>query len=232
MKKQQKQELKESLKAIEDVLNQHEQYEIDNGEYYDYDLLLHKNIILFDISVEDEGLESYEIGITDTDSVDVKSICKILINHIYENEINPRQSYVKNSNNFRKRKIKSLCLWSERFDETKVEKINKELIEHYQKVKEYENKISKYKNYISDIYSVLWTLCKNWKVEDISAYCKEKFEKFNVQDVEIVNEENKIFVKYQNYKIGVDIDSFSKNENVFRELFNKVKVLEELEAVC
>ncbi|NMM64382.1 hypothetical protein HBE96_17315 [Clostridium sp. P21] len=237
MKKQQKQELKESLKAIEEVLNRHEQYEIDNGDYYDYALLLHKDTILFDISVEDEDLQSYEIEITDVNKSDVKSICKLLINYIYENEINPRQSYVKNANNFRKRKIKSLCLWSERFDETKVEKINKELIEHYQKVKEYENKISKYKNYISDIYSVLWILCKNWKAEDIKDYCIERFKHFNVQDVEVFIEDNRVTAIYignsRRYKLSDDIDSFSKNDDVFRELFSKVKTIQELEeAAC
>lgn len=233
MKKQQKQELKENLKAIENVLNKHEQYEIDNGDYYDYALTLHKNMILFDISVEDEDIQSYEIEILDINKTDIKSICKLLIKYIYENEINPRQDYVRKANNFRKRKIRSLCLWSERSNQTKVEKINKDLIQHYREVNQYEDEISTYKNYVCDIYSVLWKLCKSWKVEDIGIYVKEKFEHFNIKDIDVTVEENKVIVHYEGCKLSANIDSFSRNDDVFRELNNKIKTIQELEeAAC
>lgn len=208
--KQQKQEIKRNLEAIEDVLNDYEQYEIENGDAYNYNLtLLHKNILLFKIGAEGEEFENYVIELEDAD---IKGICKTIIRFLYQTEINYRLDCVKDSKNYNNRKIKSLCLWNKREKTNKVEQINRDLIEHYQKIKQYQNEISIYKRYVSDLYKALWTLVPNFKVDDVSNYVVDRLNKLNINYETIAAGENKIII---NGDIEIEVNSYARKEEIF-----------------
>ncbi|MCB2300634.1 hypothetical protein LGL55_10480 [Clostridium tagluense] len=217
-------QLKVNLQEIENVINAHEEWE---EEYWTYKLALKKNEIHVNI-FDDEWLEeTFTIEIVE-DNIDVENICKNVINHIYETEINSRQNYVNKTKAFNSRKIKSMSLWLSRNNIEKISKINMELVERYNTTIKMNNTLSTYKSYVSNLYNVMNVLCPTWKIEDIKDYVINRFEYFNVTDVEITITDNKIIANYNDNIFSVTIDSFSRRADIFRELHNKVKVLGEV----
>ncbi|NMM65479.1 hypothetical protein HBE96_23150 [Clostridium sp. P21] len=230
-------ELKVNLKLIEDTINDREEWEWENG-CYAYKLSLVKNNIKFVVHDDcNEVFYSFYVGIEYIENINIKTILKIIINYLYETEINYRSNYIRRTANTYKTKAKSITLWLDRGNTDRVNKINSEIAERYKQDLIYKREVEEYKEVVRDLYNCLNELVKGWKVKDISTYCKEKFEKFNVNDVELFTEENKIIIDYagnfKSYKADADVDSFSRNDEVFRELFFKIKMIQKLEeAVC
>ncbi|MCY6958294.1 hypothetical protein [Clostridium brassicae] len=229
MKNLTKTEIRKNLQEIENILNNHNQWEIENG-CVDYCFSLNKdNTIRFTISCEDEVYENYTIE--EIENYDIKSILKSIINFLYENEINYRNNYIRKTKSFNNRKIKSLALWLERENNDRVNKINEELAERYKTTKKLESEIVKYKDYIRDLYSCLSVLCSDWRIEDIKEYVFNKLKEFNFENISISYIDNRLIVqKFDDKKVITNfeilIDNYSKKD----EVFSKAK--RELEAAC
>ncbi len=224
--------MRKKLQLIENKLNSREQWEIENG-CVEYKLSLdNRDNIRFVVGCDDDIFENSTIEIEPTILGDEESIIKSIINFLYENEINYRNNYIRKTKSFNNRKIKSMTLWLSRGNTDRVQKINEELAERYKTTKKIENEIEEYKDYIRDLYGCLSTLCPDYRIQDIKDYCIERSKHLNMQGVEISILDNKIIAIYNKYKISVDVDSFSRNDNVFRELFSKIKTVQELEEVA
>lgn len=217
-------QLKVNLQEIENVLNRHEEYE---EEFWIYKLALKKNNIIINIFDDEWIQETLTLEVIE-EKIEIKNICKSIINYLYENEINSRQNYINKSKSFNNRKIKSMSLWMGKGKLDKVSKINMDLVERYNTNIEIINTLATYKSYLSDFYSVLNELYPNWKVEDISIYVADKFEYFNIGYVQITIQNNKIIANYNDNIFSVTIDNFSKKDDVFRELHNKVKTIQDV----
>ena len=61
-----------------------------------------------------------------------------------------------------------------------------------------------------------------------SIYVADKFEYFNIGYVQITIQNNKIIANYNDNIFSVTIDNFSKKDDVFRELHNKVKTIQDV----
>lgn len=223
--KARKQYIRENLEQIEKVLNDHEEWELDNGCFI-YELYLHKNDIEVDISIEDEEHWGYTVNVEEMEDVSVRGICKAIINNIYEEDINPKQAFIKETCNYNNRKIKSLSLWTSRENTKKIEEITKELVERFNDHHKAKSKLEEYKSYVCHFYNVLWELCPQWKTEDICTYVKERLEKFNITGVDVTTGENKLIVTKNDFWFEVEIDSFSKKENVFNLVRVKLDLIE------
>ena len=114
-------QLKVNLQEIENVLNRHEEYE---EEFWIYKLALKKNNIIINIFDDEWIQETLTLEVIE-EKIEIKNICKSIINYLYENEINSRQNYINKSKSFNNRKIKSMSLWMGKGKLDKVSKINK-----------------------------------------------------------------------------------------------------------
>ncbi|MBZ9635522.1 hypothetical protein [Clostridium sp. FP1] len=217
-------QLKINLQEIEAVINTHAEWE---EEYWTYKLELNNNEIIINIFDDEYLQEAFAIGVIEG-KTDVLNICKSIINNIYENEINSRQNYINKNKSFNNRKIKSMALWLSRENIDRVNKINMELVERYNTTIKVTNELSTYKSYVRDLYNVLNVLSPNWKIEDIKDYVINRLEYFSIIDVEITIQSDKIIANHKDNIFSVTVDNFSRKEDVFIELHNKVKVLNEV----
>lgn len=146
--------IKTTLKEITEVLNSHEEWE---EEFWTYKLELKDNDIICKI-YDDENIE-YIMKIEKIDGAE--NILKGFISYLYENEINPRNIFVRGSKGYNNRKIKSLCTWTERGKQEKVDAIVEELTSRYKITKKLENEVRYYKTFVSDLYKCLEKMCPN-----------------------------------------------------------------------
>lgn len=146
--------IKNTLKEITKVLNDHEEWE---EEYWTYKLELKDDDIICKI-YDGENIE-YIMQIEAVE--DVENILKGFISYLYENEINPRNTFVRGSKGYNNRKIKSLCTWTERGKQEKVDKLVEELTERYEITKRLESDVRHYKTFVSDLYKCLDKMCPN-----------------------------------------------------------------------
>ncbi|GCD11408.1 hypothetical protein [Clostridium tagluense] len=154
MKKLATKQLQVNLQEIENVINKHEIWE---EEFWIYNLEMKDNNLNINI-FDDEWLqETFIIEIVE-DNIDIKSICKSIIDYLYENEINSRQNYINKNKSFNSRKIQSMAKWMGKGNIDKVTKINMELIERYNINIKMKSELSTYKSYACDFYEVLNTL--------------------------------------------------------------------------
>ena len=86
-------QLKVNLQEIENVLNRHEEYE---EEFWIYKLALKKNNIIINIFDDEWIQETLTLEVIE-EKIEIKNICKSIINYLYENEINSRQNYINKS---------------------------------------------------------------------------------------------------------------------------------------
>lgn len=147
--------IKNTLKEITEVLNNHEEWE---EEFWTYKLELKDDIIckIYD----DENIE-YIMKIEKVEGAE--NILKGFISYLYDNEINFRNTFVRGSKGYNNRKIKSLCTWTEREKQEKVDTIVEELTTRYKITKRLENEVKYYKTFVSDLYKCLDKMCPNWK---------------------------------------------------------------------
>ncbi|MCT4543504.1 MAG: hypothetical protein N4A63_08180 [Vallitalea sp.] len=214
-------QIKENLIKIEEVLNQHEQYEIENG-CVDYSLKLNKdNTIQFKILDdeyvldEDKIVENYKIELSD---FDIKSIVKSIINYLYENEINHRSTFIRSTRAYNNRKIKSMALWLGRGNQDKVDLINKDLVHRHDTTNKMKSDLVEFKGYVRDLYNCMSNLCPTWKINDIVDYCNSRLCKLGLTiDINIVD--NKIVAN----GLEIAIDNYTKKENVYDLIYKNIK---------
>ncbi|MFR1707631.1 MAG: hypothetical protein ACLSV2_01920 [Clostridium sp.] len=148
--------IKNTLKEITKLLNTHEAWE---EEFWTYKLELKDNDIICKI-YDDENIE-YIMKIEKVEGIE--NILKEFIGHLYEEEINYRTKFIRGSKGYNNRKIKSLCTWTERGKQEKVDDIVKELTSRYKITKRLESDVRYYKTFISDLYKCLDKLCPELK---------------------------------------------------------------------
>lgn len=177
--------MKETLKKIQDVLNDWEEWEIDNGDAYGYVLKLNKNkdveLRIYD-EIECESC-NYSVAIPNENITSIKNILKGFINSIYDQEINWRNSCLRANKGWYSRKHKSINLWLSREKEDKVLEISKQIAERYSNSKLLENQVSHYKTFVSHLYYALNTLETDWKLEDIRDKVLKRCQELNIQNV-------------------------------------------------
>lgn len=170
-------EIKELLKKIETELNEHEVWV---EEFWIYKLELKKNEIECKI-YDDEWLE-YVIKIEAAE--DITSILKSLISYLYDNEINHRQSFIKGSDGFNRRKIKSLATWSSREGkEAKCKDIQDEMVARFNIAQKVKSELEHYKRWVSDFYGVLNCLVPFYKSAEVHQAIWKSLKEFNIEDV-------------------------------------------------
>jgi len=176
MSKLSNKEIKELLKNIEVQLNVHEPWD---EEFWIYKLELSKGEITCKI-YDDKWLE-YVIKIEAAE--DVINILKGFISYLYNNEINHRQSFIKGSDAFNRRKIKSLATWSSRENEAKCKDIQDEMVARFNIAKKVKSELERYKRWVSDFYGVLNILVPFYKSAEIHQAIWKNLKEFNIEDV-------------------------------------------------
>ncbi|AQS09664.1 hypothetical protein CLOBY_17950 [Clostridium saccharobutylicum] len=221
-------EIKELLKNISEVMNEYEQYEIENGDAWKYIIKINKNKDI-ECRIYDGEWCEYVITIPN-DVTDIKSILKGFINYLYENEINNRQSFVKGSDAFNRRKIKSLSNWSSKNNEAKCKAIQEELVSRFNIAKKVKGELEYYKVFVSRFYYALNTLVPNWKIEDIKEATFKRLDEFNIKNVGISYIDNKLIIMKSNDdstyivdKFDIEIDSYTNISLTVNKIVNRLR---------
>lgn len=177
--------MRETLKKIQNVLNDWEEWEIENGDAYGYVLKLNKNkdieLRIYD-EIECESC-NYSVAIPNENITSIKDIVKGFINEIYDKEINWRNSCLRSNKGWYSRKHKSINLWLSRDKEDKVLEISKQIAERYSNSKLLENQVSHYKTFVSHLYYALNVLETDWKLEEIRDKVLKRCQELNIHNV-------------------------------------------------
>jgi len=189
-------EIKELLKKIEVQLNEHEPWD---EEFWIYKLELSKGEITCKI-YDDEWLE-YVIKIEA--AKDIINILKGFISFLYDNEINHRNAFIKGTDAYNRRKIKSMSNWSSKGKEDKVKDINEEIIARFNIAKKVKSELEPFKRWVSDFYGVLNILVPYYKSAEIHQAIWKNLKEFNISDV---------FVTYVNDTVHITIFDNEKEE--------------------
>lgn len=185
--------MKETLKKIQDVLNDYEEWQIENGDAWGYVLKLNKNKDIELRAYDEIECEScnYSVAIPNENITSIKDILKGFINEIYENEINWRNSCLKSNKGWYSRKHKSIATWTERENMQKIIQITNQIAERYKNSKLLEGQVSHYKTFVSRIFYALNVLETDWKLEEIRDKVLKRCQELNIQNVgcSFVNDE-------------------------------------------
>ncbi|NRY59865.1 hypothetical protein [Clostridium beijerinckii] len=221
--------IKELLMKVSEVMNDYEQYEIENGDAWGYVLKLNPNKNIECRIMDDEWCE-YTMAIPSDNISGVKDILKGFINYLYENEINFRNGYLKANKGWYARKHKSLNTWFERNNRTKIDAIVEDISERYSTTKRLENEVEHYKVFISRLYYVLNCLVPNYKLEDIKEVTFKRLNEFNIKNVGISNIDNKLIVMKSNDdssyiidKFDIEIDSYSNVNIIVNQIVSRLR---------
>ncbi len=158
-----KKQLKEQLKQVEGLVEQYFTY-WDEEEIKEFEVTI-KELKNFNTETEEEGtIDCLGLIFTDTDNGDtyffrtktndanLEEIIDQLVGSIYVEEINYRNSLVRNWKSFSARKVKSLGIWLEKGNTEKVASIQNELIERLQLTEKYKNQVEFYKRFVRSLY--------------------------------------------------------------------------------
>jgi len=222
MKKLNNAAIKKLLMKIEGQLNEYEGQE----EFWTYKLSLVKNEIVCKI-YDDEWVE-YIIKIEKVE--DTISILKGFINYVYENEINHRNAFIKGSDAFNRRKIKSLSNWNSKNNEMKCKDIQEELIARFNIARKVKNELNPFKRFVSDFYLSLNCLEKDWKSAEIHQAIYKKIREFNIEDVGITYVKDTIHIAiFDNEKeeikdkFDIVVDSYSNTGVTVNNAINTIR---------
>lgn len=224
--------MKETLKKIEDCLNDWEEYEIENGDAWGYVLKLNKNKDIELRIYEEIECENcnYSVAIPNENITNIKDILKGFINSIYDQEINWRNSCLRANKGWYSRKHKSTNLWLERGKEDKVLEIAKEISERYKNSKLLENQVEHFKVFISRFYYALNSLVPDWKISDIKEAAFKRLDEFDIKNVGISHIDNKLIIMKSNDdsryivdKFDVEIDSYTNISMVVNQIVSRLR---------
>lgn len=225
-------EIKGLLTDISKVMNDYEQYEIDNGDAWGYVLKLNRNKDIECRIYDEIECESgnYVIAIPSDNISGIKDILKGFINYLYENEINFRNSYLKANKGWYSRKHKSLNTWFERNNRTKIDAIVEDIAERYSTTKRLEAEVEHYKVFISRFYYALNVLVPDWKIEDIKEASLKRCSELNIKNVGVSYIDNKLIIMKSNDdstyivdKFDIEIDPYTNISMVVNQIVNRLR---------
>ncbi|WP_160684747.1 hypothetical protein [Clostridium sp. C2-6-12] len=221
-------EIKELLTDISKVMNDYDQFEIDNGDAWTYKFNLKKNGDI-ECRIYDGEWCEYSMAIP-KDVTCVKDVLKGYINFLYENEINFRQSYLKANKGWYSRKHKSLNLHFQKQNQTKIDAIVEDISERYSTTKRLENEVEHYKIFISRLYWALNCIVPSWKIEDIKEAAFKRCEEFGISNVGISYIDNTLIVMKSDDKatkildkFDIEIDSYSNISMVANQIVSRLR---------
>ncbi|GCD13148.1 hypothetical protein [Clostridium tagluense] len=151
---------------LKDIQGELEYYFTDFEGNTEYTVVLRKSqdvvrIIFID---EDSKCISFTTDvIEDFTTITMEEILKQLINNIYQEQLNWRNSVIRNWKSFSAQKVKSLTLWLSRGNTDKVDVINLQLVERYKLVEQYKNDVNYYKHFVCALYYI-----KNNLIEEVA----------------------------------------------------------------
>lgn len=175
---------KEILGAIQTILNDREEWELLNGCYM-YNLKKQEDKIVlqvFEEEVDGEFDSLYAEFFTDISDNSVQ-IVKGLINDIYENCLNYKQQFARQTPSFYRRKIKSIANWTNKNKMDKVQELTKQLTERFLEDRRISNDIVNLKEIVKDLYNCLMDIDNEYKQKEIRDRLLDKCKKFNIHNV-------------------------------------------------
>lgn len=149
-------QVEKTLKEIEKVLNQHQEWEL---EYYDYKVYLinkHKELeccIVVDVLDSDETI-LHKIKV-ERIGVNAEEILTDIIHELYDSNINWMNKFIRGTKAFNSRKIKSIDNWDSRGRKDKVDELVQDLIVRHKTTQKMKSDLTLYKNIVNDMYRAL-----------------------------------------------------------------------------
>lgn len=210
--------IKKNLKEIEKELNTHEEWE---QEVWTYKLSRKDNIIVCKI-LDDENVECI-IQIESDDYEDSADIITGLINYLYENEINYRQSFIKGTDAYNRRKIKSMANWSSKGNDEKVNKIQEELICRFKATNNEKAEVQIYKEFVRDFYRCLNNICPHYRTKEIKDTICNRIEDMKIEGVVVTDDKDTITITAPNYNFGFIVDSYSNKNMIVTEVMKRLQ---------
>ncbi|OOM76597.1 hypothetical protein [Clostridium sp. BL-8] len=222
---------KEILGAIQTILNDREEWELENGCYM-YNLKKQEDKIVLQIFEEEidgvyDSLYAEFIADVSDDSV---QIIKGLITDIYESNLNYKQQFARQTPSFYKRKIKSIANWTNKNKMDKVQELTKQLTERFVEDRIVLNDITNLKDIVRDLYNCLSQIDSSWKQKEIRDKLLKRCKELNIQNVGCSYIENEI-IAYRHAddstiisKARIVIDrAYCNINNSINELINQLR---------
>lgn len=184
---------KQVLNKAQSILNDREEWELENGCYM-YNLKKQKDKIVLQVFEEEiDGMYDslYAEFCTDV-SGDEVAIIKGLISDVYENCLNYKQQFARQTPAFYKRKIKSLTNWTSKNNEKKVQEITQQLTERFAEDKRISNDIVNLKDIVRDLYNCLFQIDNKYKQKEIRDRLLKRCQELNIHNVGCSYIENEI----------------------------------------
>lgn len=175
---------KDILGAIQSILNDRNEFELENGCYM-YKVKIQKDKFILQVyEEENDGVYDSLYGefFTDVSDNSVK-IVKGLINDVYENCLNYKQQFARQTPAFYRRKIKSIANWTNKNKMDKVQELTKQLTERFLEDRRISNDIVNLKEIVKDLYNCLMDIDNEYKQKEIRDRLLEKCKKFNIHNV-------------------------------------------------
>ncbi len=193
---------KQVLNTVQSILNDREEWELENGCYM-YNLKKQKDKIVLQV------FEEYNNGVFDslyaeffTDiSNDPVVIIKGLITDIYENCLNNKQQFARQTPSFYKRKIRSLTNWTIKNNEKKVKEITQQLTERFTDDKRISSDIVNLKDIVRELYNCLSRIDSEWKQKEIKDRLLKRCSELGINNVECSHVANNILA----YRLDTDV---------------------------
>lgn len=149
-------QIEKTLKEIEQILNTHEEWEM---EWFDYKLYLIDKDNDFEVSIIVDVLDSDETVLhkikVERIGVNAEEILMDTIHELYDSNINWMNKYIRGTKAFNSRKIKSIANWDSKRNKDKVDVLVQDLIERHKTTNKMKSDISLYKSIVNDMYKAL-----------------------------------------------------------------------------
>ncbi|MVX64637.1 hypothetical protein GKZ28_13135 [Clostridium chromiireducens] len=149
-------QVEKTLKEIEQILNTHEEWEM---EWFDYKLYLIDKDNDFEVSIIVDVLDSDETVLhkikVERIGIGAENILTDIIHELYDSNINWMNKYIRGTKAFNSRKIKSISSWDSKGNKDKVDVLVQDLIERHKTTNKMKSDVSLYKSIVSDMYKVL-----------------------------------------------------------------------------
>ena len=157
-------QITQNCKWVQEKINEYDE-KWNMSRTYDHEVFFcyESNIIQYaahDIKTKDCVLHTNTIELLTEGTKE--EILTLLIDSIYKQEINARNRIVKDAKNYYTRKIKSLCLHTERGNTKKIQQINEDLIAKYKIVNNLKEDLEFYKGFVRNLYRV-----KNFEFREV-----------------------------------------------------------------
>lgn len=198
---------KNVLKTVQSILNDREEWEIENGCYM-YKLKMQKSKCILQVYEDDEDnlYAEFETEMT-KDSI---QLVKGFITDIYESTLNDKQQFARQTPAFYKRKIKSISNWSNKNKMDKVEELTKQLTVRFIEDKRISNDIINCKTIVKELYYCLSYIDSEWKQKEIKDRLLKRCQELNINNVGCSFIENEIIA----YRYANDSTIISKGKIV------------------